>query len=104
MQVSLRFLKLILFSKTSLSQLIYILPVVPVLRPEVTFPSVKLLSSPSVRFPFFYFEDQSKQNYVAVLSVDVVRCSCRKLPASNFFFNNKEKGNQGINEVTSSTA
>jgi hypothetical protein len=86
MQVSLRFLGLILFSVTSLSQFIYILPVVPFLLVEVTSPSVKLLSSPSIRFPFFYFEDQSKQNYVAVLSVDVVRCSCRKLPASNLFF------------------
>ena len=86
MQVSLRFLGLILFSITSPLQFIYISPVVSFLRPEVTSPSVKLLSSPSIHFPFFYFEDQSKQNYVAVLSVDVVRCSCRKLPASNLFF------------------
>jgi hypothetical protein len=79
--------------------------VVPFLQPKVTSPSVKFLSSLSIRFRFFYFEDQSKQNYVAVLSVDVVRCSCRQLLASSlFFFINKEKGNQGINEVTSLTA
>jgi hypothetical protein len=77
--------------------------VVLFLQPEVPSQSVKLLSSPNIRFPFFYFEYQSKQNDVALFPVDVVSCSCRKLPDSNLFFNNKEKGNQGMNEVTSST-